>query len=560
MDQGFDTTIFHLTSLLTTYPPPFIHIHDPSTPHLAAPALTDALASLRASTTSTIMLRYAAIDAIECFNARIFYDTVLNALAEWEPEWDDGCRNWTGEDDLAGQRYNESLDGFLRGLRAVQASVRASGTQVNGKGKGKEREDAGSDEDTRLVILIERAERLKESMPDMLVPLARLRELSRTEVTLILLSHVSWEQLKPPLGAAPDPYYIDIGPLSKQAVLRRLESLYPVSHDGDNETYSPTLRPLHAHFVATVYSICSPYTTDPHELAYIVAAQWPAFVRPILDDHHQRVDEYRRARDEEREGEEEEEEEKEEEEEIRVDLELQPPTEDIRMRLTRLFTPSITAALDTLYPRQSFAHAWATANIPPSNLLSTPPRNLSSIPIIRPQDQDSSGGVLSTLSRMAKFILVAAFIASHNPSKTDMRMFRRGPDERRKRRRGRSPRKVSAKNAAVKIPQRLLGPLAFPLDRMIAILGVLLEENDADYRPPAPEYTIPGEYTEMEISRLAVFSQVAELAAAHLLYQTSPADKLEMSSVFKCAVGYDVALALAREVVVPLNDLLWDPV
>ncbi len=43
---------------------------------------------------------------------------------------------------------------------------------------------------------------------------------------------------------------------------------------------------------------------------------------------------------------------------------------------------------------------------------------------------------------------------------------------------------------------------------MIAILGVLLEENDADYRPPAPEYTIPGEYTEMEISRLAVFSQV----------------------------------------------------
>lgn len=48
---------------------------------------------------------------------------------------------------------------------------------AKGKGKGKARVDAGSDEDTRLVILIERAERLKESMPDMLVPLARLREL-----------------------------------------------------------------------------------------------------------------------------------------------------------------------------------------------------------------------------------------------------------------------------------------------------------------------------------------------------------------------------------------------
>ena len=51
--------------------------------------------------------------------------------------------------------------------------------------------------------------------------------------------------------------------------------------------------------------------------------------------------------------------------------------------------------------------------------------------------------------------------------------------------------------------------MPFPLDRMTAILGVLLEENDADTRPPAPEYTIPGEYTEMEISRVALFGQVS---------------------------------------------------
>lgn len=55
--------------------------------------------------------------------------------------------------------------------------------------------------------------------------------------------------------------------------------------------------------------------------------------------------------------------------------------------------------------------------------------------------------------------------------------------------------------------------MAFPLDRMIAILGVLLEENDADVRPPAPEYSIPGEYTEIEISRVATFAQVGVLCA-----------------------------------------------
>jgi origin recognition complex subunit 5 len=46
---------------------------------------------------------------------------------------------------------------------------------------------------------------------------------------------------------------------------------------------------------------------------------------------------------------------------------------------------------------------------------------------------------------------------------------------------------------------------------MIAILGALLEENDADSRPIVPELMIPGEYTDMEISRVAIFSAVGLL-------------------------------------------------
>ena len=35
------------------------------------------------------------------------------------------------------------------------------------------------------------------------------------------------------------------------------------------------------------------------------------------------------------------------------------------------------------------------------------------------------------------------------------------------------------------MPQRLLGPAAFPLDRLLAILGSLMEEHDAGV-PPLP--------------------------------------------------------------------------
>ena len=53
-----------------------------------------------------------------------------------------------------------------------------------------------------------------------------------------------------------------------------------------------------------------------------------------------------------------------------------------------------------------------------------------------------------------------------------------------------------------KLPQRLVGPAAFPLDRMNAILATLLEEHDLETRAIGPEFTQPGEYTETELMRV----------------------------------------------------------
>lgn len=60
------------------------------------------------------------------------------------------------------------------------------------------------------------------------------------------------------------------------------------------------------------------------------------------------------------------------------------------------------------------------------------------------------------------------------------------------------------------MPQRLLGPMVFPLDRLMAILGILLEEHDADSRPDLPELeaALSGEYTELELGRVHVLGAV----------------------------------------------------
>jgi hypothetical protein len=47
---------------------------------------------------------------------------------------------------------------------------------------------------------------------------------------------------------------------------------------------------------------------------------------------------------------------------------------------------------------------------------------------------------------------------------------------------------------------------------MIAILGALLEENDIDGRLIPRQFSIPGEFTDMEITRVGVFSAVRSLS------------------------------------------------
>ena len=53
--------------------------------------------------------------------------------------------------------------------------------------------------------------------------------------------------------------------------------------------------------------------------------------------------------------------------------------------------------------------------------------------------------------------------------------------------------------------------------------------------------------------------QIVELAQNRLLDRTTPSDRLDGPPMFKCGISYDVALGLAREVQVPLSDLMWDP-
>ena len=201
--------------------------------------------------------------------------------------------------------------------------------------------------------------------------------------------------------------------------------------------YHPSLLPLYSHFITLLTDICFPFIHNPYELQYMAAARWPGFVQPVLDEY-----ERERADDD-----------------IDVDLDLDAeedeetakkinlPSEHTRMRLNRLFSSSLTNALESLHPHLSNATDWALSNQPEPNLLSKPLAHIQKRP---PSNTFSLVIVTGTnaLPRISKFILVASFIASTNPPKSDMRMFGRGLDEKKRKKRirrlGGGGRKVKA--------------------------------------------------------------------------------------------------------------------
>lgn len=169
---GYESLVDELSTLVSISPPPFIYINDPTSPRLTSAILSTLFKSFPSTSLdpgpSSRRVHYAQVNAIACFTPRLFFDNVVNALTEWTPDWELGCANWGHET----ERWNEHFDSFLHGLRAARKYL-----QDRSKGKGKEKARGQDYDDVRFVIVVERAERLKENLPELIVPLTRLAEL-----------------------------------------------------------------------------------------------------------------------------------------------------------------------------------------------------------------------------------------------------------------------------------------------------------------------------------------------------------------------------------------------
>ncbi|KAJ4289578.1 hypothetical protein N0V90_010907 [Kalmusia sp. IMI 367209] len=136
-------------------------------------------------------------------------------------------------------------------------------------------------------------------------------------------------------------------------------------------------------------------------------------------------------------------------------------------------------------------------------------------------------------------LLIAAYLASYNPSRTDVTYFMKHTDKRKNKRRAPSTNAGVTKSKHRKISRHLLTPSPFSLDRLLAIFRALLVE------------TVP--------QSADLYTQIATLTSMRLLVKAGGAgssDALDPGTRWRVNFGWEYARSLGRIVNLEVGEYL----
>ncbi len=164
-------------------------------------------------------------------------------------------------------------------------------------------------------------------------------------------------------------------------------------------------------------------------------------------------------------------------------------------------------------------------------------------------------GVGAQLPFFSRLLLVAAYLASFNPPKSDQIFFMKTSAAKRRKKGGGTALTRPGVTKHRKISRKLLGPQAFVLERMLAIFHAIRKDADdrLKYQGKGKEVPLNGAADiQMAIATLASLRLLVRMGAANA------ADILDASVKYKVAVGWEVVRGIARSVGLEAEDYLMD--
>ncbi|XP_013394402.1 origin recognition complex subunit 5 [Lingula anatina] len=329
--------------------------------------------------------------------------------------------------------------------------------------------------DDPFYIVLDKAERLRDMEGNVLPALLKLQELTKCKVSVILITEIVWEKFWGGTGMV-DPFPIYFQDYTKEELLEIMALDSP-------EDYPVT---FYKSYITLVLSVFYLACRNLAELRHLAQLNFPLYVEPIKSGD---------------------------------------ATISESRKLWKHIEPFLKKALQTVYLREVSSKQWESMQ---QKLM---------------EDEEgekcmgAAGGPVPLhvaranveLPFYSKYLLVAAYLASYNPAKSDRRFFTKNCGKQRK------------SNRAVKKHERtsnqLLGPKPFPLDRLMAIFHSIIEGR--------------------VVPTANIFSQVTSLVTLQLLAQVGSSDQLE-GPKYKCLVSLDFIKQVARTVQFDIVQYLYD--
>ncbi|KAI1315726.1 Origin recognition complex subunit 5 [Mortierella claussenii] len=486
--------------------------------------------------------RYAFLDCVECHTPRLIFEHTIYQLRQPSKQ-----QSSTGHSTLAAdQMKGTSATRLQGGMNSMPQNI-AEDSELQQPGTRKRRRKAAQEDilwdkcenttefmewcrricdteddcevasedspgrpkgqhDTRYIVL-DRAERLRDTAPNLIPVLMRLQELTGRNICVILITTIVWEKFRSKTGGY-EPIILNFPQYTKDKLRSTIAILERDLPEGQD-------RELYMRFVDLVYDVFQRNCKDLNEIRHLVALLFPLYIKPVKEGKIQK-----------HEG----------------------------LKLHRHIQAYFVEALDKLYLREISSMEWSDRTLStvsgsghgrhdrpggPADLGST--RSISSAAgseraLMNAVDVQNT----FDLPYFTKFILIASFLASYNPPRLDMRYFAKVSNQggkMTKRAKVSAAKRHGHDALGSKLRQQLLGPKTFPIERMLAIFYSILDE-------------------EVE-ENVNVHTQVASLVSLRLLQRITPMDKLD-SIKCKCNVSYDMIKALARSTKFDIDKYLYD--
>ncbi|KCV69027.1 hypothetical protein, variant [Fonticula alba] len=439
-----------------------------------------------------------------------------------------------------------------------------------------------------VVLVIDEADRLRGLPPYALAMLSGLAELTGVAVTTVMISRLPVEVVRP-RGPFLEPYLMHFPQYSEDDTIRILVHNYrasapaamPVLPSGEALTRSADAG-MHEAFCRLLYQVFHGACRDLRDLTHVAESLYGAYRGPVVAGLAAPGDSY---------------------------------------KLYRHISPYFQVVLDRLYLRTISSREWIRirrdshrravgadapgaecgpgpgkrarhvgppgSQVIPGDLFvpGTLPGGVANELELQAALNAAAAAGIGTASRSGldfelpmhgKFLLVSAFLASHNPARADSQMFARaGSAEGGRRRRaggggafGNSPLKAAAiRGAAATVPQRLLGPRPFRLERLIAIFRMLLQSSGDELLLSGAEREVLASADLAQLIRtltslrlLVRGSLAGAVAGLDASGQAAGASERRIpleGATYRCAVGYDAVAPLARSLGIHLESVLF---